>query len=123
MSAEQKYTERDLVLAKREAYVMCRSLHGYVDGFARTLYEKEAVSKYPLPKVTRPRVVKDPESDTNGFWMVKGGRVQWTCFRNGDGTIDLNWRDARPELVAVTPARVALWYDLLDNPTEEVEDA
>jgi hypothetical protein len=68
---------------------------------------------FPLPKVTRPRVVRDREG---WKWQCIDGRIQWSGPRG--------WRfaDVMTYAVRVTPERVVLWADLLANPTEDVED-
>lgn len=104
MSAERKYTERDLVLAKRqgvrtalihETYLSVKQIEGVAD------------YHFPLPKVTRPRVVVDPHNP----------RVTWSIL----GTVarhDGTW-GFEP---APTLERIKMWADLLANPTEEVEE-
>lgn len=68
--------------------------------------------KYPYPKVTRPRVVRDPEFD----------QLTWSV--SSDGVPSANGSHPGPALRAYypIPARVALWADLLARPTEEVEE-
>lgn len=70
-----------------------------------------------LPKVTRPRVVKDPHNPTTQ-WKCEGGEFYW---RGGEG----GWwglRNGFTKQPNVTLERVMLLADLLDNPTEEVEE-
>lgn len=113
MSDEKRYTERDLVLAQRVGYVTCRVEHGYLDKAARSVYERQAAQKYPLPTRTVPRVVMSEPDDL--AWRCVCGQIE---YRIGN-----KWRRADGEhSVAVTPERVALWADLLAHPTEEVED-
>ena len=119
MSTEKKYTERDLVLAKREGYVKGRNdgefgLKDIAAATARVLY--------PLPKVTRPRRLDYGKTlfevrDGKLFSSSDGGETWYkTVFRNlyGDEYFgnDLPKRD-----------RLLALADLLANPTEEVEDA
>lgn len=118
MSDEKKYTERDLILAKREGYVRhCNEACGQ---WSEHAMQKFAESAYPLPKVTRARVVKDP-MDGSG-WAVKDGMLQWTYDATARMCIiavfdePAFWSKYRP-----TPARIRLWADLLANPTEEVD--
>ena len=54
MSDEKKYTERDLILAKREGYVR----HCLQMLMSKQYAETDAALLFPLPKVTRPRVVQ-----------------------------------------------------------------
>jgi hypothetical protein len=75
-----------------------------------------AEQRYPLPKVTRPRVVRDRFGEK---WRVapESGEthLEWQDRNN-----DTRWEKKLGNLV-VTFDRVALWADLLANPTEEVE--
>ncbi|RTL04098.1 MAG: hypothetical protein EKK62_17025 [Acidimicrobiia bacterium] len=125
--SEKTYTEKDVVLREREAFVAGAT--AVFDAFGIDPWNHRIVgewkgmecmarARYPLPKVTRARVVQDPEGD--GYWVICSGLVRWTMFDNGAGGIDLTNR-SRPELLQITPKRVALWADLLANPTEECE--
>lgn len=117
-------TERAAVLREREAfargaqwawvnnYAQCAGAKfnhdGYVDG--------RAADHYPLPTITRPRVVKDPHK-ANTSWRCKDGLLwySWTNKENqGWYTGTVLWNP--------TPERVKLWADLLANPTEEVTE-
>jgi len=115
MSAAPKYTERDLVLAKRGAYAC-----GYGDGShwftSPSKVQHIAIAKYPLPEpTTRPRVVKDKYGIE---WRLSEGRLEWKSPQTGDewqgtdkyGAIDIGQR------------RIEVWADLLLTPTEEVEE-
>lgn len=134
MSAEKKYTERDLVLAKREGYVDCRVTHGYRDVHSREVYGEEARKRYPLPKVTRPRVVQDELGDSGHpvwFRVSAGGGIEYQLSSCGGQwyTIGrlLNVSSAWPrDDVSATQQMTrweGIWADLRVNPTEEVEDA
>lgn len=81
----------------------------------------EAARRYPLPKVTRPRVVKDTDGTR---WRISEGRLQfmrgggdWLCMlgesRSGSDRYGMG--------LVPTPERIRLWADLLANPNEEVE--
>jgi hypothetical protein len=60
MSTQKLYTEREMVMAQREAF------EAGADAYACFVPWKgsaaEAAVRYPLPKVTRPRVVRDAEA-------------------------------------------------------------
>lgn len=113
---EKKYTQRDLVMAKRAAFA-----DGYYASRPATAYDwcyGEAKRRYQLPKVTRPRVVRDKEW-FRAEWKSDGCNIFWRLDRGAwsryPESIDraLAWPDK---------ARVAIWADLLANPTEEVEE-
>ncbi len=80
------------------------------------LSARGAAEVYPLPKVTRPRVVRDPE-----FCEFK-----WSMGGHG---LMLQQFDRKPEHyprpgegLDATRSRVVVWADLLANPTEEVDE-
>lgn len=106
MTDEPRYTERDMILAKREAYAAGAKAWGAAskNGVLR------AAREYPFPKITRPRVVRD-KFGVGMLWRVMSGELQ-SSFRGNEWCV---------EPAYVTPERVALWADLLANPTEEVE--
>ena len=129
MRDEKKYTERELVLAKRNAFVdgsywgynasqeaAAKSV-GVLGAWSRADADMASESAYPFPKVTRPRVVQD---EVDGYWAVVDGALRWSTFGGGTGLICVNG-GFRTELLKPTPTRVAMWADLLKNPTEEVE--
>jgi hypothetical protein len=112
-------TKREVLIA-REAYAR-RSRETYTTGewerSIRGLVEAEAAAAYPLPTVTRPRVVKDPCS-SKLEWTVEDGYLR--C-REGGGW--MKWAGYKLYSdFAPLPARVAVWAALLANPTETVED-
>lgn len=109
MSDEKKYTERDLILAKREGFSKhCQHTCKVSKDFA----DREAAAEYPLPKVVRLRVVLDEERQEE--WSLDR-----TVFMSRDSGSKF-WTRA-VGLVQVTPSRVRVWADLLANPTEEVD--
>jgi hypothetical protein len=105
-----RYTERDMVMAQREAF-MRGWHHGLTqepaDPTELAWYRSEAVKRYPLPKVVRPRVVTDSEGTQ---WKVVDGGI--VGFRPPSCTVQ---RIPDKELVTI-------WADLFANPTETVED-
>lgn len=131
MSDEKKYTERDLVLAKQEAFVEGSLLTfrhfdcslGSEAGLKWRGSSNLAAERYPLPKVTRPRVVQDPH-ERGMRWRVLRDKdqhgvtyLEYNAFNTG---ADASWRTGLGTYCA-TAERVALWADLLANPTEEVD--
>lgn len=107
--APKLYTERDLVLAKRAGFVeglTDAKMHSATAAlWSYPAMDRRARRKFPLPKVTRPRVLTDSSGER---WTVRAGQIAlYTC--------DLSPR-VRP-----SADRVKLWADLLANPTETVE--
>lgn len=126
--SDAKYTEREMVLAKRAAYVLGA---GYEYGYAiagrlptRELASAErelrrerlAADRYPLPSVTRPRVVRDTYSCE---WRAVDGALEWRTVGH------ISWTPPEPsgrvDGMYLYPDRVQLLADLLANPTETVE--
>lgn len=108
-------TEKEAVLRERAAAEL--AITSWVSPAVR---DREADREdwinrtFPLPKVTRPRVVVDPETDSRHF-SVRGGMLhhQW----DGGTWETIAWRGIMPTL-----ARVRLWVDLLERPNEDVEE-
>lgn len=127
MSDEKKYTEREMVLAKRTAFVMgAAALHiqAEIPDTARASNAVDRVtdsafvaSRYPLPKKRVGRVVRSTET---GFryelWNHEGGGITIVT----DSGIKLH--DAGSHVRCLPLVDVPLIADLLANPTEEVED-
>jgi hypothetical protein len=111
VSDEKKYTERDLVMAKREAYEGgWRDHRGYCPGRAPLDVTEIARTVFPLPKVPRPRVL----ADGYGWdWRVRGHLLEKKPSRGGS--------ELWSTVISVAGNRDALLSDLLANPTEEVE--
>lgn len=108
MSDDKTVTEREAVLREREAYVKGRFEAGKgLDWHARSR------CLYPLPTITRPRVVKDPHS-ADIVWRCDGGVLQ---YRQGNHEWSMG-----PGYWYASPERVRLWAELLANPTEEVTE-
>jgi len=100
-------SEKDAVLREREAFTT-----GVYAVLGSNTVEQEATRRYPLPKVTRPRVVQDPVNPRRE-WRCVGGKMQ-----TREDT--LAWYDVTE--VRISAPHVALWADLLANPTEEVDE-
>jgi hypothetical protein len=111
VSEEKKHTERDLVMAKREGWVASENAASREEcyGFCRHEAEMRAAEAFPLPKVTRPRVVTRGQSQ----FRVENGVVM-ARLSNAEG-----WRESAFH----TAEWVRTLADLLANPTEEVPDA
>lgn len=112
MSDEKQYTERDLILAKREAYVAGHSCATapHCDVITRDTASREAAYRYPLPKVTRARVVKDSVGDK---WSVVDGCFVCHDGETGENIFISSW---------CSPEFIRALADLLANPTEEVQE-
>ena len=83
--------------------------------------KRTAEERYPLPRITRPRVVQD---STGVYWRVvvahDDARIEYAeLFAPGRFT-DVTC--FRPGMPGVSPERVALWADLLARPAEEIDD-
>lgn len=111
LGARDTFTARELVLCERAAFLAgINARPSLGDEWCGAACE--AAKRYPLPTVTRPRVVVDPHS----------GLVRWYV----DGQGQIVHEQIGPEFTLMadswpTPERVALWADLLANPTETVE--
>lgn len=116
MSGELKYTERDLVLAKREGWRAARAalVIGPIRGEYEVTWEAGAAQQYPLPKIVRPRVAVDAETVR---WRVLDGVVQWTYTEYWS---DLS--EAFGERMYLTAERITILADLLANSTELIDD-
>lgn len=112
MSEEKKYTERDLVMAKREGWVT-RALYSGVGDIEKL--QQRAAQEFPLPRVTRPRVVNGTGEWAAFKFRVKGSVLEWACLGLQDWTV-------RPLSDETMFAQLGpLYADLLANPTEEGE--
>lgn len=102
-------TKREILIARR-AFEAGAWYVGWNSESAR----QDAASRYPLPKITRPRVVKDSKGT---FWRVLGDKIQFS----NDG---VSWpgADSSHPFCIVQAERVHIFHDLYTNPTEEVED-
>lgn len=132
MSDEKKYTERELVLAKREAYVAgvadkLRHIHGSAHSafasYTRTSTghddraDANAKRLYHLPKRVVPRVVKDVPGWHGYQFRVVGGVFEVRYLDNGVwAVVTMTTRGGYEFLGPV-------YASLLANPTEEVDDA
>lgn len=85
-------------------------------------YQQEKRRRYPL-HTTRPRVVPDCEPEFDQVWRVVDGEIQWQLPKAREAC----WRKLEPvfggylSITTVTPGRLRLWADLLEQPTETVE--
>ena len=116
MTDEKRYTERDMVLAQREAWqngAACHSTHKTFGDIRR-----DAEKRYPLPKVTRPRVVVVQGRE----WKVApdGQLLSRAAEPPGFSVGERTWT-MRSQLMPIVRDINAL-ADLLANPTETVED-
>lgn len=116
--SEKTYTERELVLAKREAFVAGSEWHA--SSWTGSLAPLEANDRYPLPRVTRPRVVRMDRTVPGREFRVSGGNIESRTIGVGLDGQPFRWTALAQ--ITPTPERIRILADLLANPTEEVED-
>jgi hypothetical protein len=117
----QPMTKREVLIARRAFESGVHWMYGRECVLPSAWPGDERMSRaasdcYPLPKVTRPRVARDPRGI--GSWGAK--KFADTLAIHYVGESDGAWSPEFRHFLA-TPERVALWADLLANPTEEVE--
>ena len=111
MASEKKYTERELRECQQLAYVQ-----GWRDCWPTRDPLENAKRNYPLPRVTRPRVIQRHPFGTLFDWRLVGGVLEWRSPGGGSwGTYTI---DSDEEWKRIGP----IYADLLANPTEEVDD-
>jgi hypothetical protein len=123
VSDEKKYTECEVVRRERDAFERgCWTvLRHQRDGGSWPGSLPLAAERYPFPKVTRPRVVRDPHT-TEFNWStapradLKEGHLRVVSVTR----LGMRTHESLAN-VHVTDERVKVWADLLANPTEEVE--
>ncbi len=131
MTTDKTVTEREAVMRERAAFVKGRSYaepHGDDDvcnaakrnGKPCAWCEMKAEVEYPLPKVTRPRVVRDPHANSYEWSIRERGNAQWRRV-NGHNRIWLDPGDAETQWV-MSRERITMLADLLANPTETVDE-
>ena len=115
MTDEKRYTERDLIRAKREGARKMAARCIITEGGLLPLYkmcnielDQEIAQMYPLPKVTRPRVV----AGLRAQYKVVDGVV------HGRSNASFDWR-VSASIHVDDVVRVA---NLLANPTETVDE-
>lgn len=119
MSDEKTVTEREAVERERAAWLAC-DMEFATERNRAKLYDQSkrvAAERYPLPKVTRPRVVTvyDPELRADIDIRVTVGQLQW---KRRDALV---WQSFTRSLDAEKRMAKAV-LDVAANPTEEVED-
>lgn len=128
MSEPKMISEREAALRERKAYadgVRCLFAEPEISAGAGSVANRvvsRANERYPLPKVVRPRVLYDSESNISGAqWSVsETGHLR---FRESPKAPWLAYGDfLYTGYAAPLPNRVKLWAELLANPTEEVSD-
>ena len=112
MSDEKTYTEREMAHERQavaRTVLLAHTTMGYeeCDAIAR--------QSFPLPKVTRPRVVRRQASCIEFRWRLLNGALQWANVDDDDWsfysiTNEEEWRSVGP-----------IYVDLIANPTEEVD--
>lgn len=116
MNEEKKHTDRDLVLAQRAAFV-AGGHKGYHCGLVNL--QRYAQAAYPMPTITRPRLVEDPHC-AGKHWAWWDGQLMWTAFGRGGEIPAATMSESM--YTGLTPERVRLWADLVTTPTETVEE-
>ena len=128
MSTPKMYTEAEVVRRERAAFVdganfvMSAPAATRSDGEIRERLAEE----YPLPTVTRPRVVPCPTNPRREFRVVNGDletRIKPSYVASFDGGRACEWgrvTDSEVESVPANADRVRVWADLFANPTEKV---
>ena len=120
-------TEKECVLRERKAFVAGsidreqKRVLGYADA------HKTAETRYPLTTATRPRLVQFPGGRPSELLRVANGRVEYTACGPGENG---GWIAAMPHVIGAnldkkwqSPGLLRVIADLIENPTEEVEDA
>ena len=112
---------RQLALQQREAYNK-----GWQQGVSRyilglpsgaDLREKLAAEAYPLPKVTRQRVITSTENGYQFRLSECGKRLQ----KRNPLSLCFEWYDIQTPYYRWGKWLARVYADLLENPTEEVE--
>jgi hypothetical protein len=112
----ERMTKREVLIARKAYKDGAAAERGHAHDDAG--WKPAAEARYPLPKVTRPRVVRDQHNPAQE-WIVEDGFLR--C-RNAGGAW-MKWAEYKLSAdFAPLPERVALWADLLANPTEEVNE-
>ena len=112
MTDDQRYSERDVILRERAAFVTGVAYSAYrADSSDGSI--NEAKRRYPL-KVERPRVVRDPDSDGDYEFRVATDEIQVRCKGGA-------WHGSQYYCPRLSLHRVALLADLLARPTELVD--
>lgn len=113
--SERTYTERELALAQRSAFIAgAQSEYRAWQDFLKVThspgFDAIAASRqlYPLPKVTRPRV---HHAQNGNQYRVVDGQIETLNY-------DRQWVKSE----TYNPCDMRAFDDLLANPNEEVED-
>ena len=113
MSDEKRYTERDLILAKREGARV--ALFTPVSGCTAQQAIDTANRLFPLPKVTRARVVRAKVGPFGFDWRLVKNTLEYANPEEED------WEPYKVERGEWADIAKIL-NDLLANPTEEVDE-
>lgn len=117
--SECTYTEREVVLREREAFVKgWKDFQSERVACAEEDCYQAAARHFPLPTVTRPRVVRDSYNADREWKFVDGKLLTRTHW-------EPKWRDANTgpdRMPGWTPERVKLLAELIANPNETVPD-
>ncbi len=127
MTDPKTVTEREAVKREQRAFAkgwVAKEIGGGLETCLCSVCEDKrsgvmdrAAKVYPLPKVTRPRVVMDPESDLWQFRMA--GAVMYEArSRMTEGG---PWGEWQNFAHTMTVDRARALVELADNPSEEVD--
>lgn len=110
LGARDTFTARELVLCERAAFLAgINARPSLGDEWCGAACE--AAKRYPLPTEQRPRVVHEEGLE----WCVIDGALH----HRQSSPSGLRW--LQTNYAEPTAARIAMWADLLANPTETVE--
>jgi len=118
MTQPTMISEKDAILRERRAWIAGLRGSTYQPSLTSKRENELAAQMFPLPKLTRPRVVRDADGN------------EW-CFRDSRDTALLmckparfgDWiNDSHPDYPSMTRERLALMVELIKHPTEEIED-
>lgn len=104
-------TEREAVLRERAAWVAC-DMEFAKEGYPRSASERLAAERYPLPKVTRPRVTTRDIGGTTVLFRVVNRRLESQVARGDCCPHDIRW----------CPVDGMIITELEACSTEEVDD-
>lgn len=136
-------SQKEIVAAKREGFLSGASWRMsvlpnaalFISGFALDAkrYDTAARIHYPMPQITRLRVIPDPAPtephNLDMFWYNRDGHIHVLYARNIEqarwDAAGRRWGVSLTALggtrVPITPARVEIYNSLIANPTETVD--
>ena len=116
-------TKREILIAREAVKEALLS-----QGYSLSIVNSVAREKYPLPFITRLRVVTDESDSGNPVeWRLVGDQLQVRMPTNPvhmpNSYVGPNWQSATiPFVLRLFPSRIKMLAELIENPTEWVED-